>query len=241
MRVWHDRSYIQEGDQELIQRGYAEEDLNSLRFRFTYTEAEIEANREFDRTHTSAERMADCARAAQMRSEVMAQIMAVIAENFKCYQYEDEKKFSFSDSGWDLFFWCNCFFNTLRGTGVSDRDYSYFTLSFNEKHTPAKRKELCDAVLELIQARFPNHPNLDIAIQYEVKKDDARIIAEASNIAPKLDGRKCVYHAKEGRITKIGDDFFFLKKRCRKYGYRLGVLDLLRLAWSMGLSTEVAS
>lgn len=241
MKIWHDRSYIQEGDQELIQRGYAEEVLYSLRFRFTYTEDEIAANREFDRTHTSAERIADCAQAAQMRSEVMAQIMAVIADNFKCYQYDDEKKFSFSESTWDLFFWCDSFFNTLHGMGVSGRDYSYFTLSFNEKHTPAKRKELCDAVLQLIQTRFPDHPNLDIAIQYEVRKDDARIAAEASSIAPKLNGRKCVYFAKEGRITKVGNDFFFLKKRCHKYGYRLGVSDLLRLAWSMGLSTEVTS
>ena len=241
MKIWHDRSYIKESDQELIQRGYAEEDLDSLRFRFTYTESEIEANRVFDRTHTSSERMADCARAAQLRSDVMAQIMAVIAEEFKCYQYDGEKKFSFSDSSWDLFFWCNSFYNTLHGMGVSGRDYSYFTLSFNENHSPAKRQDLCDAVLRLIQTKFPDHPNLDIAIQYEVRKDDARIIAEANNIAPKLDGRKCVYHAKEGRITKVGDDFFFLKKRCRKYGYRLGVLDLLRLAWSMGLSTEVAS
>ena len=41
----------------------------------------------------------------------------------------------------------------------------------------------------------------------------------------------------EGRIIKHDGDFFFLKKRCRKYGYRLSGYELLRIAWSMGIET----
>lgn len=47
----------------------------------------------------------------------MEQIMATIAEQFVCYQYDD-RKYPFCDGGWDLFFWCNCFFNTMPGHGL---------------------------------------------------------------------------------------------------------------------------
>lgn len=241
MNVRHDRSYISESDVELIQRGYAREDLTSLRFSFVYTQEEINANIAFNRNCAAEKRMENCVQMAQKRSEAMAPIMAAIADRFKCYQYADDKQWAYGDSGWDLFFWCNCFYNTLRGLGVSGRDYSYFTLSFNETHSPEKRKELCDAVVRLINEKFPEHPNLEITIQHEAHRDHSRIAAEAKHIAPKLDGLKCVYHAKEGRIVKVGDDYYFMKKHCRTRGYQLGVLDILRIAWSMGLSTEVAS
>lgn len=239
MNVRHDRSYISESDIDLIQRGYAWENLTSLRFSFVYTQEEINANVAFNQNCAAEKRMENCVQMALKRSEAMAPIMAAIADKFKCYQYADEKQWAYGDSGWDLFFWCNCFYNTLRGLGVTGRDYSYFTLSFNETHSSEKRKDLCDAVIQLLNEKFPEHPNLEITVQHEAHKDHSRIAAEVENIAPKLEGLKCIYHAKEGRIAKIGGDYFFIKKRCRTHGYRLGSLDLLRLAWSAGLSTEV--
>ena len=40
MNVRHDRSYISENSRDLIGRGYAAEVLDTLRFRFTYTQVE---------------------------------------------------------------------------------------------------------------------------------------------------------------------------------------------------------
>ena len=50
MNVRHDRSYISENSRDLIGRGYAAEVLDTLRFRFTYTQVERDANR--SRTQT---------------------------------------------------------------------------------------------------------------------------------------------------------------------------------------------
>lgn len=44
MNVRHDRSYISENSRDLIGRGYAAEVLDTLRFRFTYTQVERDAN-----------------------------------------------------------------------------------------------------------------------------------------------------------------------------------------------------
>lgn len=38
MNIRHDRSYISENSRDLIGRGYAAEVLDTLRFRFTYTQ-----------------------------------------------------------------------------------------------------------------------------------------------------------------------------------------------------------
>lgn len=165
MNVRHDRSYISENSRDLIGRGYAAEVLDTLRFRFTYTQVERDANRSRAQTQPYADGIAERAKAAMLRSAEMEQIMATIAEQFVCYQYDD-RKYPFRDGGWDLFFWCNCFFNTMPGHGLDGRDYSYFTLSFNEQHTAEKRKEICDSVLALINKKFPANPHLDIALQY---------------------------------------------------------------------------
>ena len=140
MNVRHDRRYITENSRDLIGRGYAAEVLDTLRFRFTYTQVERDANRSRAQTQPYADGSAERAKAAMLRSAEMEQIMATIAEQFVCYQYDD-RKYPFRDGGWDLFFWCNCFFNTMPGHGLDGRDYSYFTLSFNEQHTAEKRKK----------------------------------------------------------------------------------------------------
>ena len=174
MNIRHDRSYISENSRDLIGRGYAAEVLDTLRFRFTYTQVERDANRSRAQTQPYADGIAERAKAAMLRSAEMEQIMATIAEQFVCYQYDD-RKYPFRDGGWDLFFWCNCFFNTMPGHGLDGRDYSYFTLSFNEQHTAEKRKEICDSVLALINEKFPANPHLDIALQYSALLDYTRI------------------------------------------------------------------
>ena len=211
MNVRHDRSYISENSRDLIGRGYAAEVLDTLRFRFTYTQVERDANRSRAQTQPYADGIAERAKAAMLRSAEMEQIMATIAEQFVCYQYDD-RKYPFRDGGWDLFFWCNCFFNTMPGHGLDGRDYSYFTLSFNEQHTAEKRKEICDSVLALINEKFPANPHLDIALQYSALLDYTRIKAETAAVTPKLIGKTCSFRGKDGRIQQVEDKIFFFPK-----------------------------
>ena len=152
------------------------------------------------------DRIAERAKAAMLRSAEMEQIMATIAEQFVCYQYDDRSA-PFRDGGWDLFFWCNCFFNTMPDHGSDGRDYSYFTLSFNEQHTAEKRKEICDSVLALINEKFPANPHLDIALQYSALLDYTRIKAETAAVTPKLIGKTCSFRGKMGASNRLRTRF----------------------------------
>ena len=59
MNVRHDRSYISENSRDLIGRGYAAEVLDTLRFRFTYTQVERDANRSRTQTQPYADGIAE--------------------------------------------------------------------------------------------------------------------------------------------------------------------------------------
>lgn len=233
MRIWHDRSYITREDQEMISLGYAAEDFYSLRLSFVYSEDECARNRKLAMASEDNTRI----RAAQMRSDEIESVVEAIAGQCACYQYRSDKEYPFDSDSWDLFFWCNSFLNTLPGVGGCRRDYSYVTLTFNSRHTPERRKEICEMVLNLIRTQFSAHPHLDVAVQYCTRVDQARIDREVSEAESRVLDKPCSYHLMEGRIIKHDGDFFFLKKRCRKYGYRLSGYELLRIAWSMGIET----
>ena len=139
MNLWHDKSYISPSGPEWVERGYAMYDVHSVRFQFVYTEEQKKANR---RAHTAADEGQALVMAAEVRNSIMEPVMDAIAQNFVCYQYEDTEPAPFGSCQWDLFFWCNDFSNTLHGCGLSGRDYSYFTLNFNENQTVEKRAEV---------------------------------------------------------------------------------------------------
>jgi len=228
MKIWHDRSWISENSRQLIESGFAVEDLHSLRLCFTYTEKEQADYRRFSETHTVEERNQDNAREAQRRSKSIYEVVRAISEKFCCYQFEDD--LPFDEDGWDLFFWCNGFHTTMHGYGLTGRDYSYVTLTFNDKHSPTKKKDLCGRVLDIIQKRFPDHPNLDLAIQYDVLVDQEKVDNAVAMAMPRLVGQPCTYANMVGKVVRTDKGVFFLKQRCRKYGYRLDQVDLLRLA-----------
>ena len=130
MNILHDKSSVKSSSAKWIDRGYAREDVHSLRLQYVYTPEQREANRQIcddgpDEAHRRIKQ------AAESKNAVMASVMAAIAREFICYQYEAEDPAPYGSSRWELFFWCNDFSNTLHGYGLSGRDYSYFTLSFN--------------------------------------------------------------------------------------------------------------
>lgn len=158
MIIYHDTSYVKPSNAKWIAKGYAMEDIYSLRLQFLYTEAQQEENR---MAHAAGIRdTVQLRQAAEHRNAVMAPIMAAIAHNFICYGYTEEGPAPYLSNGWEVYFWCNNFSNTAHGCGLSGRDYSYFTLTFNERQTVIQRRELCERLLEFLDTHFKNHPNL---------------------------------------------------------------------------------
>lgn len=234
MRVWHDTSYVSEMDKQLIARGLAQESCYSLRFSFVYTPEEREQNRQMSMmSHSMSPECwrQICTQDAIRRSDAMHEVMEEISKQFVCYQYEEKK--DYEGPTWDLFFWCNSFNNTYRDSGLTSRDYSYFTLSFNSNHDLDKQKEICRKVLELLEAKYANWPNLDVAIQHDTKADTDKIQSAVKAALPVVLNYPCHYGNMVGKVVQTAKGYFFKKKYARKYGYRLSDEDILDLFWNM--------
>ena len=147
MKIHEDRSHMNI-DTRWFEKGYAKEDVHSLRLQSLCTEAEAAANKQFYDSHTREEWEQYIRQASLESSAAMKPIMEAIAQDFVCNQYDENIPVSYGSDRWDLYFWCNPF-NGAADT--SERDFSYFTLTFNERQTLEKRRKICQQVLELLR------------------------------------------------------------------------------------------
>ena len=81
MNILHDKSSVKSSSAKWIDRGYAREDVHSLRLQYVYTPEQREANRQIcddgpDEAHRRIKR------AAESKNAVMASVMAAIAREF---------------------------------------------------------------------------------------------------------------------------------------------------------------
>lgn len=240
MRIWHDHSYVGSTNQLLIQSGFAKDDIYSIRLSFSYTKEEQAAYRERIKVRSIQERNRDDANETQRRSDVILAVVKVVADHFTCYQFDKNADAGYGEK-WDLFFWCNDFYNTAQDSKLSGRDYSYVTLTLNEQCSVSDRQVLCSRVLDLLTSNFSEHPNLDVAVQHSVWLDQKKVDETVAQVLPRLMEAPCSYAGMEGRIVQTQTGVFFVKKHCSKKGYRLEQTDILWLARDMHISTEMVS
>ena len=239
MIIYHDTSYVKPSNAKWIAKGYAMEDIYSLRLQFLYTEAQQEENR---MAHAAGIRdTVQLRQAAEHRNAVMAPIMAAIAHNFICYGYTEEEPAPYLSDGWEVYFWCNDFSNTAHGCGLSGRDYSYFTLTFNERQTVSQRRVLCERLLEFLDTEFKSHPNLHVAVQYSTWYDTKKIERDAQKMQYLLDGRRHIYGGKEGRFFLESGELLFRPKYAKRTVYRIDRADILTICWELGLIADNCS
>lgn len=232
MEIFHDHSFVSQADKEFISHGYACESMYSLRFSYVPTEAQKAENHAYsEAVGLDSDAWSSYITAgARRRSEHMERIANLLAQNFRVCQYDKDETVPYS-SDWDLFFWCNDFSSTMRGL-LSGRDYSYFTLAFNDKHDHERRQKAYNRAMRILEL-FSDDENLHIAAQYTAIMDNARIKRDAALAAPRIAGRNCVYGGMEGRVETDGEALFFRKKRSRKYVYRLTDTEILSLSWQL--------
>ena len=170
----------------------------------------------------------------------MNPLMDAIAQNFVCYQYEDTEPAPFRSCQWDLFFWCNDFSSTLHGYGLSGRDYSYFTLTFNENQTVEKRAEVCWRLLQFLEHRCRKNRNLDVAVQYSIWYDHEKIEKDADRMKCLLAGCSCTYGSKDGKFLFDNGIFCFRPKYAKRQLYRVSDSEVLALCWKLGLTDDAS-
>ena len=232
MQIIHDHGYISQTEREFISRGYACESMCSLRFSYALTEEQQAENHAYaDAVGLDSDAWnSHITVGARRRSEHMERIANLLAQNFKVCQYDRQNDIPYK-SDWDLFFWCNDFSQTMRGL-LAGRDYSCFTLTFNDRHDHERRQKTCDRAMRILDL-FSDDENLHIVMRYTVVMNDAKIKHDAELAAPGLVGQNCVYKKMEGRVETNGKGLFFRKKRSRKYLYCLTDKDILSLSWQL--------
>lgn len=165
----------------------------------------------------------------------MKPIMEAIAQDFVCNQYDENIPVSYGSDRWDLYFWCNPF-NGAADT--SERDFSYFTLTFNERQTLEKRRKICQQVLELLCSRFQEHPHLHVAVQYSIWFDHPKIHDAVERAKPRLHGLRCIQEQKEGKLLLQDGALLFKPKYAKKYARTMSQSQILSLSWELGVEDE---
>ena len=216
MRVWHDRSHLGELDGEYISRGYAEDDIFSVRITFEYSEEQLQENRRAQKKMSPEQWAVGCDEAMQRRSAYIFPVMEAIAKAFVCYQYDREYEPKFDSPDWELFFWCNDFSNTANGR-LSGRDYSYTRLNFNDHHDTGKHKELCNRLLLFLTEHFSKLDNLSVAVQHRTRFFEEKIGQEAKELAKRFGGMKYRYRNMDGSLFCTESGLIFMKKRARSH------------------------
>ena len=231
MKIHEDRSHMNI-DTRWFEKGYAKEDVHSLRLQSLCTEAEAAANKQFYDSHTREEWEQYIRQASLESSAAMKPIMEAIAQDFVCNQYDENIPVSYGSDRWDLYFWCNPF-NGAADT--SERDFSYFTLTFNERQTLEKRRKICQQVLELLCSRFQEHPHLHVAVQYSIWFDHPKIHDAVERAKPRLHGLRCIQDQKEGKLLLQDGALLFKPKYAKKYSRTLSQSQILSLSWELGV------
>ena len=229
MKIHEDRSHMNI-DTRWFEKGYAKEDVHSLRLQSLCTEAEAAANKQFYDSHTREEWEQYIRQASLESSAAMKPIMEAIAQDFVCNQYDENIPVSYGSDRWDLYFWCNPF-NGAADT--SERDFSYFTLTFNERQTLEKRRKICQQVLELLCSRFQEHPHLHVAVQYSIWFDHPKIHDAVERAKPRLHGLRCIQDQKEGKLLLQDGALLFKPKYAKKYTRTLSQSQILSLSWEL--------
>ena len=234
MKIHEDRSHMNI-DTRWFEKGYIKEDVHSLRLQSLCTEAEAAANKQFYDSHTREEWDQYIRQASLESSAAMKPVMEAIAQDFVCYQYDENIPVSYGSDRWDLYFWCNPFNGAA---DASERDFSYFTLTFNERQTLEKRKKVCQQVLELLCSRFQEHPHLHVAVQYSIWFDHPKIHDAVERAKPRLHGLRCIQEQKEGKLLLQDGALLFKPKYAKKYARTLSQSQILSLSWELGVEDE---
>ena len=229
MIINYDRSRVTVSDKELMRHGYAEEDYHSIRLSFEYTEQQKQENRMRAESCDNARWSEICKDSALMRSRYMERVIDKIVSAFSVYNFSADDV-PYDSDGWDLYFWCNDFFNTCSGTGLRG----------NLSH----RMDLCTRFLELVEKEFSDLENLRIDIQYGAMVYEKEIEKSAAALVDSLDGKRFTmdgtFHQSmfgfglkgDGRLVKSDGKLYWMKKYAKNRGYLMSPIDILRIGWA---------
>lgn len=203
MTIREDKHLINE---EHINKNWKRLDIHSLRITGLFTDEERESGIDI----------------RKIKADRVKSLLEKLDKRYRMYQYHKPEIYSYSKDGYDLFFWCNHDVNA-----ADYRDYTYVTLTFNDKWNTEQRMKLLKKIRsELSELDY----NVDIVIQYDTQINEDVVNAEAEILYEKIKEKFIeVWGHCEGKFSKNEnfDGYIFKKKRSRKYFYVYSPIEFL--------------
>lgn len=203
----------------LIEAGYADLTVHSLRFDRFYTEEEKEQNMRAAESMTLEEWHNRCEESSK---EIYKQLMKIVPL-FEKYgivyrvdpatnhgHYESEELHFHSNKGWN------------------GKDYfDHFTLSFDMDKPAEEIISFKDEIVSMLENSNTDTPNIKCVVQYDVKVNEKKLAEDAEIICKELEGKTIEYGGMKGKIKRLGDCWTFWKLRARRSYYYINNEELV--------------
>lgn len=227
MNIIDDRSYFEKDSKLWLDAGLAKETAYMLHFSYCPTDEDRRREELACIGRTSEERSQFQKEIARKQSEAMKALMDDIAARFVVYQYADADPMPYNSAFWELS--CSCY---RQDEPPYERDYSQFTLAFNNRQPPEWRTLICKHLLNYLREHYQNQTNLQVVVHYSVWYDRDRIKAEAQKAMEVMKDRRCRFNEKNGQLVLSGDRLWFKPRNAKRLTY-VDDSDLLLLLWAM--------
>lgn len=231
MIIKHDRSYISAISFELMNRGYAELSVHSIHFDRHYNDEEKKRNSETYASMTREEWGVHCDQIAESFVVPMSEILQRFAGKYDIHQVSPEKStMEHYRSNWDLY--CNR--RGMRGYDGLHR-FESFTLTFNDKRTPAENKKLLEEILRMVEGL--EYKNIACRVQYSAYLYQEKIEEAAAIAFDSLNGKLINYLGSSGKIRLVGEykgkkKYGFFEKYAKKVYTKMDCVDILALTFT---------
>ena len=223
MRFKNDYSYITEKANKMMEIGFADLDLHSIRIDTFISDEQKEKNSKLAETLSNEEWAIHCDKFEKAQSKKVEKILDILTKHFIIYQYKDTN-IQYGSYEWDLF--CN-FGNTRNAR-----------LSFNEKgKTLEQRYKDLNKIKEILKDY--EDTNIIISIQYTQSFHTEELKKKAMESYTLLKDTFINYNGMVGKIKPVqeyNDSYYgttcifgFFKKGSRKKFYKLSNMDIVTI------------
>lgn len=204
----------------LIEAGYADLTVHSLRFDRFYTEEEKGQNMQAAESMTLEEWHNRCEESSK---EIYKQLMKIVPlfEKYRIvYRVDLATNHGYYESSDNLYFYSN--------KGWNGKDYfDHFTLSFDKNRPAEEIISFKNEIISMLEKSNTDTPNIICIVQYDDKPNEKKLTEDAEIICKELEGKTIEYGGMKGKIKRLGDCWTFWKLRARRSYYHINNEELV--------------
>lgn len=227
MTITHNRKMLAPDWELWIDKGLATDGISSVTLNYQFTQSDLQRESLLLKGKSPEEQEQIRNEQVLKRNTKMKTLMGEISFRFPCYQYEENDGITYEGSDWDFFFWCRDLTPPLNG-----RDYSYITLSANERQEPQRQEQSFADLLVLLEGLCGDNPNLHMDVLHQLRYNEERFQSAVDQAKRVLPGHLCSYRGLKGSLElTVNGRLLFIPRRKRKEPVKIGNFDMVRQLW----------